>query len=240
MPSRRTRRRSRPRGRPWMPPACTAAGCASSNGRSTSCPTRTTSPISWFPKRRCCPDNGPATRRNWCGWSSRWAARSWWGSPMPRPAGIPALSVETAQGWLAQPALAGGQLIQEGGIWTKFVARPAGRRRQLDAPVRQPGQHRLRRRPDRQAAVGPALVRQPRSRRHGQPPRPGGQPRWPSTAGCSSKAKTWSWPTTSTTACVCGGASCPEPIGPTRPTTAAIWPSAARACWSPSRTAACC
>ena len=46
------------------------------------------------------------------------------GQPDSAPAGVPALSVETAQGWLAQPALAGGQLIQEGGIWTKFVRGP--------------------------------------------------------------------------------------------------------------------
>jgi outer membrane protein assembly factor BamB len=46
------------------------------------------------------------------------------GQPDAAPADVPALSVETAQGWLAQPALAGGQLIQEGGIWTRFVRGP--------------------------------------------------------------------------------------------------------------------
>ena len=46
------------------------------------------------------------------------------GQPDGMPAGVAPLTVETAQGWLAQPALAGGQLIQENGIWTKFVRGP--------------------------------------------------------------------------------------------------------------------
>lgn len=46
------------------------------------------------------------------------------GQPEAAPAGVTPLSVETARQWLAQPALSGGQLIQEGGVWTKFVRGP--------------------------------------------------------------------------------------------------------------------
>jgi len=46
------------------------------------------------------------------------------GQPDAAPAGVAPLSAETARGWLAQPALAGGQLVEAGGIWTRFVRGP--------------------------------------------------------------------------------------------------------------------
>ncbi len=78
---------------------------------------------------------------------------------------------------VARPAGTGGRPTDSRGRRLDQVrARPAGRRRQLDAPVRQPGQHGVRRRSDRQSPAGPALVRQSWSGGHGQPPRPGRQP----------------------------------------------------------------
>ena len=46
------------------------------------------------------------------------------GQPDSPPAGAAPLSVEAARQWLNQPALAGGQLIERGGVWVRFVRGP--------------------------------------------------------------------------------------------------------------------